>query len=85
LPLAVPDLLGCKLASANTAAPTGSRKGGDHWSWRVLRVGKLGTHQFAATRRTLSLNHKLRAAERFVVIVPTVSGPWVESNGPRRR
>ncbi len=58
---AIADLLCSEPESADAAAPTRRRAYRD--SRHRLVIGKPGTNQFATTRRTLSLNHKLRAPE----------------------
>lgn len=66
--LAVADLVRSEPESADAAAPTRRRVCRDSGHRLVIR--KPGTYQFASTRRTLSLNHKLRAAEKFLVTIP---------------
>lgn len=61
--LAVTDLLRSELAAANAATPARRRAGDDYRPW--LLIGAPGSHQFAATPWTLSLNHKLLQKKRL--------------------
>jgi hypothetical protein len=64
---AIADLVRSEPESADAAAPTRKRAYRD--SRYRLTIGKPGTNQFATTRRTLSLNHKLRVVG-FLIAIP---------------
>jgi len=65
-PLAVADLLGRELASANAATP--ARRGDWREYRRRLLTGALGSDQFATAVWTLSLNHSLLHEKCFLML-----------------